>query len=248
MLCLEGMGGISILYKGYVEPNLTFPDLPWYNEDVMFLVVSDNKYGERVPGQIGTQVIGHLVVTMSKKDFKQSRETVNQVHLSTVISKRNTVKGLNVPEYNVKVVKGIIHAIREVLIPPFMTTVVKGIMNLMTHSKCMNVDVEPVTGYLDHIAMARSYGVLKPERAKIDICLRSHNAKQITLPKQTAMGEIPVTNVILALLVPKPTEHEAGKVDVETGKRKYESQKELLDKIDLTGLGELSQNEHKEAW
>ena len=32
------------------------------------------------------------------------------------------------------------------------------------------------------------------------------------------------------------------------GKRRYESQNELLDKIDLTGLGEWSQSKQKEAW
>ena len=42
---------------------------------------------------------------------------------------------------------------REVVIPLFMTIVVMGIANLMTHSKCMNVVVEPVKGYSDHIGM-----------------------------------------------------------------------------------------------
>ena len=70
------------------------------------------------------------------------------------------------------------------MIPPFGTTVVKGIANLTTHYKCLNVIVEPFTGYLEHIAMARSYEVLKPGRGKIDVCLRNHSAKQITLPKQ----------------------------------------------------------------
>ena len=80
------------------------------------------------------------------------------------------MKGLNVPEYDLKGVKGKIHTMREVIILLFVTTMVKGIANLMTHSKCMNVVVEPVMGYLDHIAMARSYGVLKPGRGKIDVC------------------------------------------------------------------------------
>ena len=145
------------------------------------------------------------------------------------------MKGLSTPEYVLKEVKGKIHTVREVIILPFMTTVVKGIANLRTHSKCVNVLVEPLRGYLDHIAMATSYGVLKPGRGRIDVFLRSHSAKQITLPKWTAMGEITAVNTIPALLVLKPTRHESGKVEATTGKRKYESQKELLDKIDLTG-------------
>ena len=57
VLHLKGMGGISIPYKGYVEANLTIPDLPQCNEGVLFIVVLDHKYGERVTVQIGTQVI-----------------------------------------------------------------------------------------------------------------------------------------------------------------------------------------------
>ena len=57
VLHLEGMGGISVPYKGYVEANLTIPDLSCYNEDVLFLVVANHRCGDRVLVQIGTQVI-----------------------------------------------------------------------------------------------------------------------------------------------------------------------------------------------
>ena len=61
---------------------------------------------------------------MTEKELQQAGETWKQVHLSTVISKRNTVKGQNIPDYNLKGVKGKICTIREVVIQPFMTTVV----------------------------------------------------------------------------------------------------------------------------
>ena len=41
VLHLEGGGGIPIPYKGYVEANLAIPDLPHYNEDVLFMVVME---------------------------------------------------------------------------------------------------------------------------------------------------------------------------------------------------------------
>ena len=71
VLHLEGKGGISIPYKGYVEANLTIPDLPHYNEDVLFLVVANDKYGDRVPVQIGTQVIDQLMATMTEKELQK---------------------------------------------------------------------------------------------------------------------------------------------------------------------------------
>ena len=84
-------------------------------------------------------------MTMTEKELQQAGDTWKQVHLSTVISKRNTMKDLNVPKYNLEGVKDKMHTIREVVILLFMTTVVKGIANLMTHSKCMNVVVKLVT-------------------------------------------------------------------------------------------------------
>ena len=50
------------------------------------------------------------------------------------------------------------------------------------------------------------------------------------LPKWTAVGGIAVANAILMLLVPKPPEDDSVR------SKATESQKELLKKIDLTGL------------
>ena len=73
---------------------------------MLFLVILDHKYVERVPVQIGIEVKGHLVVTMTEKELQQAGETWKQVHLSTVISRKNTKKGLNIPEYDLEGVKG----------------------------------------------------------------------------------------------------------------------------------------------
>ena len=62
------------------------------------------------------------------------------------------------------------------------------------------------------------------------------------------MGGIATASIILALLAPKPTGPETGMGEATTGKGKYESQIELLDKIDSTGLWEWSQSEQKETW
>ena len=207
----QGDGGIPIPYKGYIEAILPIPDFTQYNEDVIFLVIPDHKYWERVPVQIGTQVIDHLVVTMTKKELQQAEDTWKQVHLNPVISNRNTVKDLNVSKHILRGVKGEINTMRDVVIQLFATTIVKGIANLMMHSKCMNVVVEPVTGYFDHIAMTRYYGVLKWGRGRIDVCFRNHSTNKIPLPKQTAVVEFTAENVILALLAPKPTGDESGK-------------------------------------
>ena len=196
--------------------------------------------------QIGTQVIDHLVVTMTKKEMQQAQETHEELHLSTVITKMSTVKGLNIAKYDLKEVKGKICTIREVLILQLMTTVAKGIMNLMTYSKCVNVVVKPVMGYLYHIAMARPYGILKPGRGKIYVFLRNHSVKQISLLKQTLLWERLQQQTSFQLYWCQSHQgmsHIMMKPPLEKGNMAVKN--ELLDKIDLTGLGEWSQNEQK---
>ena len=66
----------------------------------MFLVVANHKYGDRVPVQIGTQVIDQLLAMMTKKELQKAGETQRQVHLSTIVLRRNTIGSPNAPEYD----------------------------------------------------------------------------------------------------------------------------------------------------
>ena len=74
-LHLEGMGSVTIPYNGYVDANLTIPALPHYNEDVLFWVVANHTYGDRVPVQISTYIIDQLVASMTEKELQKAGET-----------------------------------------------------------------------------------------------------------------------------------------------------------------------------
>ena len=87
-----------------MKANLTIPDLPQYNTDVLFLVVSNHKYGERVQMQISTQVIDHFAVTMTKKNCNRLEKPGNR-YISAPVFKRNILKGLDISEYDLEGVK-----------------------------------------------------------------------------------------------------------------------------------------------
>ena len=53
---------------------------------------------------------------MTKKELQQAEEMGKRVHLSTVISKKNTMKGLNIPKYDLEWIKGKIYTIKEVMV------------------------------------------------------------------------------------------------------------------------------------
>ena len=70
------------------------------------MAISNHKYKERALVQIGTQVIDQLVASMTDKELQQAGENLKQANLSPTVYKRHTVKGLDVPEYDLKGVKG----------------------------------------------------------------------------------------------------------------------------------------------
>ena len=83
--CISQGQGISQNHTRDIEAYLTIPGLAWYNKDMLFLVIPDHKYEERVLVEIGTKVIDHLVMIMTKEEFQEAGDTWKQVHLSTVI-------------------------------------------------------------------------------------------------------------------------------------------------------------------
>ena len=184
---------------------------------------------------------------MTKKELQKSEQTCRQVHLSTTVSTRNAIRSLDSPEYDIRGIKFKICTMREVVIWPLLTTVVTVMADLATHLKLMSVVVEPVIGYSEHIATARTYGELRPWKGKIDVCPRNHNARQVTPRKQTTVGEIMPANVPSALLDQKLTRLGEDKRKTTTKKKKNKCQKEVLDETDLAGLEEWNRVEQKEA-
>ena len=54
ILDIEGSGGVSVLYIGYVEVKLKIPEVKAYNEDALIMVMNDSKNGDVIPFAIGT--------------------------------------------------------------------------------------------------------------------------------------------------------------------------------------------------
>ena len=59
LLELEGTGGSSIPYLGYVEVNLQMPGIRVFNEDVLLMVIPMTTYAEKVPVMVGSKGNGN---------------------------------------------------------------------------------------------------------------------------------------------------------------------------------------------
>ena len=77
----QGDGGVLVPYKAYIEANLTILELPWYYEDALFLFISDHKYGERVPVQMGNE-LGKSEATTGKRKYESQKELLDKIDLA----------------------------------------------------------------------------------------------------------------------------------------------------------------------
>ena len=68
---MEGLGGISIPYLGYVEAKLKIPEVKAFQEDCLFLVMNDHSYGKCVAITIGTLHIDMIIDRAMKEELKQ---------------------------------------------------------------------------------------------------------------------------------------------------------------------------------
>ena len=68
---MEGSGGFTVPYLGYVEATLNIPEVKAFQEDYLFLVVNDHTYGKRVPIMIGTLHIDMIIDPATKEELEQ---------------------------------------------------------------------------------------------------------------------------------------------------------------------------------
>ena len=54
LLEIKGSAGVDVPYLGYTEVNLSIPEVPSFNKDVLILAYPDSKYSRKVPVVLGT--------------------------------------------------------------------------------------------------------------------------------------------------------------------------------------------------
>ena len=71
ILKLEMTGGGDIPYMGYVETNLTIPEIKASDEDMLMPVNENSEYAQLVPIQLGTLHIDKILDLVNKQEISQ---------------------------------------------------------------------------------------------------------------------------------------------------------------------------------
>ena len=69
LLDLEGTGGLTIPYLGYVETRLCIAEVKAFDRAILMLVVPDSSYCNRVPVALGTIHIHMLIKLATQEEF-----------------------------------------------------------------------------------------------------------------------------------------------------------------------------------
>ena len=81
LLELEGTGGSTFLYPGYVEVNLQIPGIKGYNEDILLLVILTTTYSKKVPVMVGSKIIDRVMEMMTKGNSQGQLQPGNRLTL-----------------------------------------------------------------------------------------------------------------------------------------------------------------------
>ena len=135
---IEGTGGDSIEYLGYVEASLSLPmGSHTFNIEALLLVLPTTDYLKRVPVSIGTTITDMVV------DFINQHKPENMSKSWKVVCCATHTGKLVQAQPNSK---RVIKTTKPVTLPPFSTTVVRGNTKFKSHGMRLNLIAESPNG------------------------------------------------------------------------------------------------------
>ena len=119
VLCLEGMGGFSIPYLGYIEAAVKIPPITDYDECVPMLILKSSfLYSLRVLIQLGITVLDRTVMRITVEELAHASDTLQQTYMSTMVTAR--VAGtVEMKDNAIPTIGAPLVTTKPIMIPPF---------------------------------------------------------------------------------------------------------------------------------
>ena len=96
LLTVEGTGGGTVPYHGYVEVELKLPEVKNFKESVLMLVIDDSEYGQRVPIQLGMLHIDMIIDQAMPNELATLGRTWERGRVGwNIINKQAQAEGFN---------------------------------------------------------------------------------------------------------------------------------------------------------
>ena len=165
MLTIQGDGGHTVPYDGYVEVTLGVPQVKGTNMAAVLLVVPDTTYHKKVPVLLGTNVLCH---------FKRQPEMQDPVwdNVLAMLAKQQALTRNTSSLGSVTIGK-------PLKIPPNGRMMIYGHTRVQAICQRINVCVDGATGLPKGVLATPSVNTIKPGRkiTKLPVELVNHSSK-----------------------------------------------------------------------
>ena len=174
---------------------MEIPEVATFKEDVCMMVIDDDKYGNRVPIQVGTLHIDDIIAKATPEEFTSLGKAWDRARISSYIGGK-AVRVQEGTNFSLDQVKGDIKLTKDVIIKPFEVVRVQGISKIKKHQKWVHVMVEPKDSHSGVVLAIPSYSQLKPGSGKISVGLQNHYCRTITVKAKLTIASISAANAI----------------------------------------------------
>ena len=184
MVEIEGTGGDSIKYIGYIEATLTLPlGSQSFEIETLLLVLPSTDYQKRVPVAIGTTITDMVVDFINKTNPDNISKSWRAVCCATQSKWLVQAQPDN---------KYLIRTTKPMTLPPFSTTTIRGSTKLRSHGMWLNLIDEPsnCTQLLASVQCTPTYCTLQPGSNRVAVGLKNISAKAITIPSRVVVGRL----------------------------------------------------------
>ena len=204
LLKIEGTGGGQVPYKGYVEVTLKVPEVAKFKEQVLFLIIADSEYGNRVPVQLGTLHIDMLLNSATAKELASLGKTWERGQVGRVIANKQA----QIEGFDLNSVKGKVRLTRSLTVKPGEGCQITAVTNIKGNSKRLNVLVESLRDceFDPGLEVIPVYSTCRAGSSKVWVMFFNHSERAISLPKGTHVGTVTAANFIPNKIAPRYTD------------------------------------------
>ena len=190
---IEGSGGASVPFLGYVGVRMHIPGFNSFDRGVLMLFISSTtQYHQRVPIQVGSCVIIQVTSCISKEELQSLSQSWKMAYVNTIIVKTTSVSD---PEFDLDHVRGKVVTSEEVTIPASQTIVVKGLTMITGHHKHVHMLIESSPNCVNVFVLGNT-SELRPGKSEIEVVIQNRSEKDVKLKPCTEIGTVIMANII----------------------------------------------------
>ena len=246
---IEGVGGYSVPYLGYVEATLKVPEVAAFEQDCCFLVMPNSPYGERCPIILGTLHIDEILRLGTPEELQSLSVAWNRGGLGTRVRMGAQQISRELEEF-----EGEVTLTRDVTVPANGYAHTSGKGNHPLNSKRVNIITEPIE---EGSFVERTSSYVKGNSKRVQIMFKNVSSKSVTIKKGSKVARYSPANRVPPKLAPrKPAQpgltHCKAATTTETGFGELGTSSEerlskLFSKLDLKGINTWSNENQKKV-